>query len=75
MLIVAQCSAIPQQGAATTIHAAAAPSLKGVGGAFLADCGATPPSDAAQDAELARGLWEASEKLTGGAITVVDGHF
>ena len=64
-----------EEGAATTIHAAAAPSLKGVGGAFLADCGATPPSAAAQDAELARGLWEASEKLTGGAITVVDGHF
>jgi len=65
-----------EEGAATTIHAAAAPSLKGVGGAFLADCGATPPSAAAQDAELARKLWDASEKLTGGgAMNVVDRHF
>ena len=64
-----------EEGAATTVHAAAAPSLKGVGGVFLADCGATPPSAAAQDAGLARELWAASEKLTGGAITVVDGRF
>lgn len=52
-----------EQGASTTIVAATSPELTGKGGAYLSDCQITSTSKAAADPELARKLWEASEKL------------
>lgn len=68
----------PQQGAATTLVAAVAPELEGVGGRYLEDGNESPTieDDAevgpvepgvrrwALDPETARLLWEASERLT-----------
>ncbi len=65
----------PQQGAATTIWAAVAPELHGVGGLYLEDCAiATPLTDPDQplrghdhpyalDPHNAERLWALSERL------------
>lgn len=64
------------QGAATSIWAAVAPELAGVGGLYLEDCAVAQPWTAerpfagvmpyALDAERARRLWTVSEELTRG---------
>jgi NAD(P)-dependent dehydrogenase (short-subunit alcohol dehydrogenase family) len=55
----------PEQGARTSLHVATAPELGGVTGRYFARCREKRPSAAARDAGLARGLWEASARLTG----------
>ncbi|EED30397.1 retinol dehydrogenase 12 [gamma proteobacterium NOR5-3] len=68
----------PEQGAATTVWAATAPNLEGLGGVYCEDCdiadSTLPGSDTARfkgvdahavDAEEARKLWALSELLTG----------
>ncbi|EFN54545.1 hypothetical protein CHLNCDRAFT_135326 [Chlorella variabilis] len=68
------------QGAATTIFGCVAPELEGHSGEYLADCqiGSTArgywgrrfchPSKLAQDGDLARRLWEQTDKMIGEAL-------
>jgi NAD(P)-dependent dehydrogenase (short-subunit alcohol dehydrogenase family) len=70
----------PEQGAATTIWAAVAPELDGVGGRYLEDCAITTPlarpdqplrghyHPYALDPNNAERLWELSERL----VNVID---
>lgn len=53
----------PWEGAQTTIHLAVAPELSDISGRYFRDCREVKPSKQAQDAELARRLWEESERL------------
>ena len=50
------------QGAATSVYAATAAELAGKSGAYLVDCKIAQPSAQAQDAQLAKKLWEVTEK-------------
>lgn len=52
------------QGAATQAWAATHPSLASVTGQYMADCNVAKSSKLGADMELARRLWEASEKIT-----------
>lgn len=54
-----------EEGAFTTVHAAVAPELEGVGGLYLSHCEAAPTSAAAKDGQAAERLWALSERLTG----------
>ncbi len=64
----------PEQGAATSVWAAVAPELEGVGGRYLEDCAEASPMDPATpnvgylpyaiDPGSAAVLWELSERLT-----------
>lgn len=56
------------QGAATTSYVALHPSLKGVTGKFFNDCNEYEPSKFAQDADLARNLWDFSNNLINAAL-------
>ncbi|XP_047999034.1 retinol dehydrogenase 13-like [Leguminivora glycinivorella] len=53
----------PWEGAQTTIHLAVAPELAGISGRYFEDCADRSPSKQAQDIQLARRLWEESERL------------
>ena len=53
----------PAQGAATTIHLASAPELRGVTGKYFADSKPKHPMRIAQDDALAERLWVISEQL------------
>ncbi|XP_063619868.1 retinol dehydrogenase 13-like [Cydia splendana] len=53
----------PWEGAQTSIHLAVAPELSGTSGRYFRDCREVKPSKQAQDTELARKLWEESERL------------
>ncbi len=64
-----------EEGASTTLWAALSPQLAGKGGVYCADCDISPlvredsplgnsVRDYAVDCELARRLWDASEKMT-----------
>lgn len=53
----------PAQGAATTIHLASAPELRGVSGKYFADSKPKHPMRIAQDDALAERLWAISEQL------------
>lgn len=53
----------PEEGAATSIYLASSPEVDGVSGKYFVDCAQKYPSRVAQDEELARKLWEASEGL------------
>jgi NAD(P)-dependent dehydrogenase (short-subunit alcohol dehydrogenase family) len=55
----------PERGAETSIHLACAPELERVTGSYFENRKPRRSSAASQDPELARGLWEASERLTG----------
>jgi retinol dehydrogenase 14 len=56
----------PEQGARSSVRAAADPDLRGVSGQFLNAAGSyAQPNRAAADRELARRLWEVSERLVG----------
>lgn len=57
------------QGAATTVWAATAPELAGRSGAYLADCQVAEPNRQAQDADMARALWDKTEELIAAATT------
>ncbi|KAI0498282.1 hypothetical protein KFK09_021523 [Dendrobium nobile] len=52
-----------QQGAATTCYVSLHPSIIGVTGKYFDDCNEVKPSILASDEELARRLWDFSEKL------------
>jgi hypothetical protein len=52
------------QGAATQVYVATSPTLATVTGLYFADCNVATPRADADDAELAKKLWEVSEKLT-----------
>ena len=53
------------QGAETLTYLAASPEVEGVTGQFFVDCRAVPSAPLSYDRELAAGLWELSERLTG----------
>jgi NAD(P)-dependent dehydrogenase (short-subunit alcohol dehydrogenase family) len=55
----------PADGAATSVHLAAAAAVEGVSGRYFANCREKPPSRDAQDPEAARRLWEISAEMTG----------
>ncbi|MCU0674139.1 MAG: SDR family oxidoreductase [Myxococcota bacterium] len=59
----------PAQGAATTIHLASAPELRGVSGKYFADSKPKHPMRIAQDDALAERLWAISEQLVRSAET------
>jgi NAD(P)-dependent dehydrogenase (short-subunit alcohol dehydrogenase family) len=54
----------PQQGAATTMNCATNPAFKEKSGKYFSDCQEKEPIPQAKDPQLARQLWELSEKLT-----------
>jgi len=56
----------PEKGAETVVYLASAPELRGSTGAYFYDLRAATPSSAARDDEVARRLWEASERLASG---------
>lgn len=53
------------QGAYTSVFAATAPELAGIGGKYFANCEYARVSPQAKDRQAAAKLWEISEKLTG----------
>lgn len=56
-----------EQGAETPLHAALAPGLAGVTGAYFKDKAAAPPNKRALDLALAQHVWNATEQLVGDA--------
>jgi NAD(P)-dependent dehydrogenase (short-subunit alcohol dehydrogenase family) len=52
-----------QQGAQTSIYLASDPAVEGITGAYWVKCAPVSPSDAAQDDDAARKLWDVSEQL------------
>jgi WW domain-containing oxidoreductase len=54
------------QGAATSVYCATAPALAGIGGRYFVDCHERLASSEARDADVARRLWELSERWTSG---------
>eukprot|EP00250_Pteridium_aquilinum_P022745 c25651_g1_i1 orf=298-1251(-) len=55
------------QGAATQCLLALHPFVKGVSGKYFCNCNESKPSGYASDPNLAKTLWEVSEKITAGA--------
>ena len=51
------------QGAATQVYVAAHPRLSGSNGDYFADCNVARTSKRGADADLARKLWEESERI------------
>lgn len=51
------------EGAATEVYVAVRPELAGVSGQYFADCNVSHPRSDAEDPELARRLWDASEQI------------
>jgi NAD(P)-dependent dehydrogenase (short-subunit alcohol dehydrogenase family) len=56
----------PEQGAKTSIYLASSPEVADTSGRYYVKCRAVPSSDTSHDEALARGLWEASERLVPG---------
>jgi NAD(P)-dependent dehydrogenase (short-subunit alcohol dehydrogenase family) len=59
------------QGAATTVWAATAPSLREHGGAYLADCQLAESTPEATDPDTARRLWELSERWVAAGVNAM----
>ncbi|MBN3320507.1 DHRSX reductase, partial [Atractosteus spatula] len=55
----------PEQGASTSVYAAASPELEGVGGCYLYNGQRTKSADASYDEELQRRLWRLSCSYVG----------
>ncbi|XP_078593080.1 retinol dehydrogenase 13-like [Branchiostoma floridae x Branchiostoma japonicum] len=55
----------PQQGAQTTIHCAVSEGLETSSGLYFMDCAPKEPIPEAKDEEVAKKLWELSEKMVG----------
>jgi retinol dehydrogenase 12 len=55
----------PAQGARTAIWLASSAEVEGSTGGYYENCRESTPSPQARDADLARRVWEASEKLSG----------
>lgn len=53
----------PWEGAQTTIHVAVSPEVNNVSGKYFRDCGVVKSSKRSMDINLARKLWEVSEKI------------
>ncbi|MCM0606347.1 MAG: SDR family oxidoreductase [Xanthomonadaceae bacterium] len=54
------------QGAATEVYVATHPSLASISGSYFADCNTSQPRSDAEDAELAKKLWDVSENIVAG---------
>jgi len=54
-----------EEGAQTTITASISPKFKNQSGVYLAECDVAPAQPLASDKEVAKKLWEISEKLVG----------
>lgn len=52
-----------EQGAATEVYVAVHPGAAGISGAYFADCNVATPREDSKDPDLARKLWEASERI------------
>ena len=55
----------PEQGARTSIYLATSPEVAAVTGEYFVNCKRKPGSRESADAEVARRLWEVSERMTG----------
>jgi NAD(P)-dependent dehydrogenase (short-subunit alcohol dehydrogenase family) len=55
----------PEQGARTSIYLATSPDVADVTGRYFVNCKPARPRPQATDAEMARRLWDASERMTG----------
>lgn len=64
-LILSVYSKTPWEGAQTTVHLAVSREVEGVSGKYYRDCHEASVSSLAQDKDMARKLWDASEKLVG----------
>ena len=58
------CSVSVESGARTSVYLASSPEVEGISGRYFDKCKPRHPSRRAQDAELARKLWDASAQLT-----------
>jgi len=65
-IIMGNLGKTPEQGAQTTITAAISKSLEGKTGVFLSECAEADPLPMALDEQLAKKLWDISEKLIDG---------
>ena len=54
----------PEQGAQTTIYLATSAEVEGVTGKYFANCKVAPVTAEANDAAIAKRLWEVSEQQT-----------
>jgi NAD(P)-dependent dehydrogenase (short-subunit alcohol dehydrogenase family) len=57
-----------EKGARTSIWLASSPDVQGISGKYFERCRERKPPPGSLDADLARGLWEASERLAEGAL-------
>ena len=57
----------PEQGARTSIYLATSPDVADVTGEYFVNCKRKPGSRESADSEIARRLWEVSERMTGWA--------
>jgi len=55
----------PEQGARTSIYLATSPEVAAVTGRYFVNCRPAQPRPQATDSEMARRLWDASERMTG----------
>ena len=55
----------PEQGAATSIYLATSPEVEGVSGRYFASCKEIRSTPQTYDEDVARRLWQESERLTG----------
>ena len=55
----------PEKGAATSVWLASSPAVEGVSGRYFKSCREARSSRLTYDAEVARRLWDVSERLTG----------
>lgn len=62
----------PRLGAQTSIFLSVSPTVEGVSGKYFSDCRLARVSPNAADAELAKRLWEISEKLVGTTTTTTE---
>jgi hypothetical protein len=57
----------PEKGARTSIWLASSPDVAGTTGGYFYKCKPSTPSKLAQDDEIARRLWTATDELVAGA--------
>jgi len=63
--LIAWTRRTPEKGAETIVYLCTEPQPAGASGDYFFDCRARPTSRAGSDPELARRLWQASERMTG----------
>jgi NAD(P)-dependent dehydrogenase (short-subunit alcohol dehydrogenase family) len=62
----------PEQGAEASVYLASSPDVAGVSGKYFNKCREVEPSQEAQDAHLAKKLWEACEVMVGERFAASD---